>query len=158
MIREARDSDMAAIGRIFHAAVMEGTAAHYTHGQRAAWAGPPRDAAYWANRLAGQTVLVAERDGEVAGFFSLTEDGCQDTAFVDPAHAGAGVGSALLSALEAKALDQGHTLLTTFASLAARPFFLARGWTVVRPNTATIRGESLDNFLMQRDLGPQTNT
>jgi len=52
--------------------------------------------------IIGETVIVAEHQGKLLGFASIfTQENFLHNLFVDPAHKGTGVGSALLHASEA---------------------------------------------------------
>ena len=55
--------------------------------------------------------------------------------------------SALCTALEAYVAAP---VFTTHASLTARPFFLARGYQVVREQQVERRGVLLTNFVMEK--------
>jgi len=145
-----RPDDLPHLCRIFHDAVHEGAAADYDAAQRRAWAPAVPDAAHWADRLAYQTVIVAEAEGAVAGFMTLRADGYLDLAFVAPGLAGQGIGSHLLAAIEAEASRRGLDLLTVQASLSARPLFERRGWRMVRAQTVHPNGVALTNFAMEK--------
>ncbi len=70
---------------------------------------------YLAQRSGGLAVLVAEQDGDVVGFGSLSfyrdrpgyRTSVEDSVYVDRAHVGAGVGSTLLAGLLDVAADHG---------------------------------------------------
>jgi len=65
----------------------------------------------YAAVLAGKQVLVAERDGELAGLVVLAVDPegfVVDNVAVDPQHEGTGIGRALLQAAEAEAARAGY--------------------------------------------------
>jgi GNAT superfamily N-acetyltransferase len=80
----------------------------------------------WAGWLGDRAVFtwVDEVEGQVAGFAAI-RDYVLRALYVDPAAQGAGVGSALLAAAEAK----GACALEVFeANGHARGFYEARGW------------------------------
>ncbi len=153
-VREGRPEDYPALAAIFYDAVHRGAAAHYTAEQRAAWAPGLPAPAVWAERLAGQTVLVAVREGAPVGFMTLTRSGHVDLSFVSPDHMRLGVGSSLMAALERRAAADRLSTLTTDASLAARAFFAAHGWTVQREQRVERGGVALTNLAMRKSLGP----
>ena len=79
--------------------------------------------------------VVAERGGEVAGFGDLVPgsddvdaDGEVRAVYVHPAHAGRGVGSALLAALEGYARGSGLGSLELSASMNAVGFYERAGY------------------------------
>lgn len=77
-----------------------------------------------------RTVLVAERGSFLVGFGQLDLLlGELEALYVAPEEAGNGVGSQLLSSLEAMAWKAGAMRMSLDASLNAEPFYRARGYT-----------------------------
>ena len=75
-------------------------------------------------------VTVAERDGQVVGFYALAGDPPQGTLedlFVEPDHIGTGVGRALWEDAIAAARALGFARLTLEADPGAESFYLAMG-------------------------------
>jgi len=151
-IRPLSQKDGARAGRVFFDAVHQGAADVYTQEQRDAWAGAEPDLAAWRDRLVGVDGFAAEVEGEFAGFMTLDQTGYIDLAFVRPDVMGRGVGRALYNAIEQKALAAAITMLTTKASLKARPFFKRMGWQVEREQTVEVRGVLLTNYRMVKSL------
>jgi putative acetyltransferase len=84
--------------------------------------------------------LVAEKDGHL------------DMLFVGKDAVGAGVGRKLCEAVERDARGWGLGRVFTEASITARTFFARRGFRVVREQTVVVRGVSMTNFVMEKDL------
>ena len=84
------------------------------------------------------------------GFSDLTGDGCLDMMFVHPEFQGLGIASLLLSRVEEQALKLGFKRIYTEASRTARPFFERKGFRVIARQTVEKRGQSLENFLMEK--------
>ena len=83
-----------------------------------------------AARLIGET-MVAERDGEVAGFVTLDGDEVEQV-FVARGHRGAGVADALMADAEQRLRDAGHAtawLAVVGGNARARRFYERLGWT-----------------------------
>ena len=104
------------------------------------------------DRLKSQTVFVAERQGRVVGFMTLTAEGCIDLAYVAPDAIGQGIGKALYDSILSEAAKSGVPRLTTEASHLARAFFKRQGWSVVQRQTVTRDGVSIPNFVMEKKL------
>jgi len=79
--------------------------------------------AAWRTKRASAMTLVAEIDGEVIGFTDLLPDRLIDMVFVAPHAAHRGVASGLLTAVIESATEQNIAVLTTHASILARPGF-----------------------------------
>lgn len=84
------------------------------------------------------------------GFSDLTADGCLDMMFVHPEFQGLGVASSLLRRVEEKARTLGFRRIYTEASRTAQSFFERKGFRVISRQTVEKRGQSLENFLMDK--------
>lgn len=102
----------------------------------------------------GRQVWVAEAPAGLAGFGQLNPVSRElEALYVDPAHAGAGVGRALLRHLEGLARDAGAGSLRLTATLNAVPFYERMGWVVAGRGTHTHpSGLALACAFMTRDL------
>lgn len=79
-----------------------------------------------------RTVLVAERESCMVGFGQLDLLlGELEALYVAPEEAGRGLGSLLLSSLEAMAWKAGVMRMSLDASLNAEPFYRARGYVLL---------------------------
>ena len=86
-----------------------------------------------AKQIALGEVLVAELDGEIAGFaVVLDQDGRAelDGLFVEPSNWRQGIGTALVDAAVHLARDRGLSLMTVVANPAAREFYERCGFSV----------------------------
>lgn len=148
-LRPYREGDGPALAALFHETVHTVNAAHYTPAQLEAWApadGP--EPADWAARFREHISLVAEIQGQLAGFADLDPASHYlDRLYVSRDFQRRGVASALCDALESAA--PGHPILT-HASITARPFFERRGYRVTRAQQVECRGVSMRNFVMEK--------
>lgn len=103
-------------------------------------------------------ILIAEREGELAGFATAEEVGEQGfyaLLCVHPAHAQRGLGRALTEAIKAWCLTRGYTTLTmtTFPNIAWNaPIFERMGFRIMRqdeltPGLLAIRNEEIESGL-----------
>lgn len=165
LVRDATDDDLAAIAAIFNHAVRHTTAVFSTIetdiAARAAWAD--------ARRAEGYPVLVAERDGSVAGFASYgpfrTFPGyrlsIEHSVYVAPAAQRRGVGQALMAALIARATASGlHMMVAGIDAdnTASLALHRALGFeeTARMPEVAAKFGRWLTLVFMQRRLDPRS--
>ncbi|MCA0918921.1 GNAT family N-acetyltransferase [Pseudooceanicola nanhaiensis] len=144
--------DAAEAAALFFRAVREGTQAHYTAQQRAAWAPAPPDPAAWREKFTAQFGVTAREGGSLAGFITMDGAGYLDLAFVAPEWMGRGVAVRLYAALEEEARRRGLGHLTSEASHLARPFLLRQGWQVITAQQVERRGVTLENFRMEKRL------
>lgn len=151
-LRPYQPGDGPLLAALFYETVHTVNARDYTPAQLQAWAPSPEapDPEAWDRSFQGRRALVAEAGGQIAGFGDLDpETGCLDRLYVHKDRQGQGVASALCAALEAAARTD---RVYTYASLTARPFFLRRGYRLLRENQVERRGVLLTNFLMEKTL------
>lgn len=152
-LRPFLPADTSRLQDLYAQSVEELTQDDYDEDQRLAWIARAADGGAFAARLARNTTLLVELDGELLGFASLTPDNATvDLLYVHPYAAGQGVGSALLDALERLATARGAATLSVDASDTAEGFFISRGYEVVRRNTIPVEDVWLSNTTMQRSL------
>ncbi|HEX8308145.1 MAG TPA: GNAT family N-acetyltransferase [Allosphingosinicella sp.] len=124
----------------------------YSEPQRAAWVPERPSGEAWAERLAGQDVVVAELDGAAAGFATLAEGGYVDLAFVRPEARRRGLFRILLSHLVERAQAKGEARLWTHSSLTAEPAFAKLGFTIRKRERVRVGDQELERFEMEMPL------
>ena len=147
-IRPCTAADLPALLALFYQSVHTACAAHYTPAQLSAWAPEAPDTARWGEKLRQETFLKAEEDGVLLGFGAVEGD-YRDLLYVRPDAQGRGVGGVLCDFLERRCTGE---TVTVHASRAARDFFAHRGYRLVRPQQVALRGQSLENFVMEKEL------
>ena len=139
------NDDARACAEVYFNAVQRGTNEKYTKEQRNAWAPKIPDPLTY---LSDETCVIAEAQGKVIGFISMTADQHISMAFVHPDWHRQGVAGALYNRLL-------HTVAappkTVHASLIAQPFFEKRGWVAVEKEEHVVRGVTLIRHLMRLD-------
>lgn len=151
-IRPYESTDARATRDVFLRAVRVTASTDYTPAQLAAWAPSDVDLDAWAVKRGSAGTVVATVNDRVVGFTDCDDDGYIDMMFVDPDVARRGVASALLEHLRARAISRGVLALTTHASVTARAFFEAHGFTVTATRRPVVRGVQLTNFAMRCPL------
>ena len=152
VIRDYERGDAGPICRLFYETVRTVNLGDYSPEQVRAWAPDLPEAAAWHGRMSGRHTLVADEGGEVVGFAELEEDGHLDMLYCRADAVGRGVGSLLYAAVEERARGLGVGRIFTEASITARPFFVRRGFRVLRRNTVLREGIELTNFSMEKAL------
>lgn len=151
-VRLYRAADTERLIDVFRQAVRRGAAADYTTAQRSAWAPDDIDCDAWAARCGARPTWVAECDGDIAGFTDLEPDGHIDMLFVHPDFHRKGIATTLLAHAESTARNQAIAGLYAEVSLTARSVFEKTGFAVIERRIASLRGERLANFRMQKLL------
>lgn len=151
-IRPYTIADTAAIVALFRDTIHHVNIRDYTLAQVNAWAPKELNINRWAEKLSQSLTYVAEANAQIIGFANFETTGHLDCFYCHKDFQGVGVGSQLLATIEATARSLKIQTLVTEASITARPFFEAKGFRVVTPQTVEIRGQSLINFVMEKSL------
>lgn len=146
-LREYRSSDCAEMAELFYQTVHSVNAMDYTKEQMDVWAAGTMDLQAWDSSFQAHTTIVAVGNGEIIGFGDMDKAGYLDRLYVHKDHQGKGIATAICDALERTV--EGETL-TTHASITAKPFFLHRGYRVVKEQTVLRQGIPLTNYLMEK--------
>jgi putative acetyltransferase len=153
IIRPCRVTDAPGLAALYHRAVREGAAAHYTEAQRAAWSPAPPNGEEWRRRLVEADTILAERADRLLGFMTLDlGTGWLDFAYVAPEAMGQGVAETLYAVLEGRARAAGLSRIETEASLLAERFFARRGWRIEKRQEVERNGVRLPNAVMAKSL------
>ena len=152
-LRPALPFDIDALWALRTVAVRVGCATHYAQEQITVWTASPVPPAYAAMLAAGGGIVAMQGEA-MAGYAMLDVDKHEvDAVFVDPAHAGLGIGKRLLAALEQLARGRGIARLHLSASLNAVPFYRAAGFISLREEAyAHPSGISLASVAMEKLL------
>ena len=151
-LRRYRPSDTPALLALFHDTIHAVNARDYAPDQLNAWAPPTQDADAWAVRLSTRDTLIAQGGLLIVGFCDLEADGHLDHLYCHADYQRRGVGTLLVEEIEKIAREKGITRLTTEASITARPFFEARGFRVLQPQTVHVRGAAFVNYCMEKEI------
>lgn len=152
-VRPYSPADAPTLLELFRSTIRRVNFRDYNAEQIAAWASDDIDPRAWAARFENRYAIVAEIDGQQAGFTELEPDGHIDRFYVSADHQRLGVGKALLGNIVAEARQSGIERLFAEVSITARPFFTSQGFSVVAQQTVVARGVEFVNLRMERRLG-----
>jgi len=145
-------ADVNVLRELFAQSVEYLTRHEYDEAQRLAWVTVAADGQAFQDRLWNGETLVAELDGDIAGFASLKDDGLIDMIYVHPHYAGRGVGRRLVAELEALAAARGTMALSVEASDTARGLFEHLGYVAKERRLVECEGQMLARTTMQKAL------
>lgn len=145
ILREYRSSDCEEIAKLFYETVHGVNIRDYSSEQVDAWADGNVDISAWDRSFSEHYTVIAEENGVIVGFGDITVDGYLDRLYVHKDHQRNGIAGAICDALESYPdTDE----LTVHASITAKPFFISRGYFVVKEQEVVRRGVVLTNFVM----------
>ena len=158
VIRPYRRDDAQALACLTLAAIRETGARAYSPEQVGAWSARHPDPERFRARAAkGDAILVAVDEADTPCAYALLEpDGHLDMLYCHPDHAGRGLATMLLEAVEAGARTAGLARLITEASELARPVFARAGWTLLHRRDFAIPFKggkvAIHNYAMEKRL------
>lgn len=151
-IRKYQPGEERALWRLFFDTIHNVNTRDYTAEQVQAWAPEKIDEHLWRVRIETMEPYVCVAGDEVVGYAGLLPSGYIDHFYVHHQWQGQGVGKLLYAAIETDAREQNLDELTADVSITARPFFTARGFTVVAQQEVTRGATVLTNFKMVKRL------
>lgn len=152
-VRSYRPGDEIALWQVFHDAVHQLAANHYSQEQLDAWAPQRPDWTKWRQRIQALQPFVAVCDNDQAmAYADLQANGYIDHFFVAPQHARQGVGRRLLAHIEQTARQNGLHELSADVSLNAQAFFAHSGFELQRRQIPVVHGIALKNARMRKTL------
>lgn len=151
-IRAAEADDVPRLRRLLIETVKTHCSDDYDARQIAAWVSSAENPEPWARFLNEQVALVAECDGELAGFTSLAEGDFVYFLYVHSDFMGQGVGRQLLQTLIDVARTNGVSELYSHVSKTALGFFRRHGFERICDNHNLINGVEIVNHQMRAHL------
>ena len=147
-IRRYEPEDLGQITALFYDTVHAVNAADYAPEQLDAWADGAPDLDRWNGSLLAHHSLVAVEGRDlIVGFGDIDGTGYLDRLYVHKDRQGLGIATALCDRLE-RAVDA--PVITTHASITARPFFEGRGYRVIREQRVERHGVQMTNYVMEK--------
>ncbi|GHD64505.1 GNAT family N-acetyltransferase [Jeongeupia chitinilytica] len=154
-LRPAGTADAAELATLLHESVRRAGRAAYSEAECAAWSPSVPDPAGFAAAIAdpGGVVLVAVDAGVIVGFGSLgpTPDHL-DMLYVRHDRVDQGIGTQLVTTLEAAARARGAGALHTEASRLLRPKLAWLGYALVDTEWVMRHGVPIERFRMSKRL------
>ena len=147
-LRLYESKDIIEIVTLFYQTVHTVNAADYAPAQLNAWASGTIDHVAWDLEFKRNRTFVAVEKGKILGFADMDEQGYLDRLYVHKDHQRHGVATMLCDALEACSKA---SCFETHASITAVPFFLNRGYRIVREQTVVRCGVVLHNVVMKKE-------
>lgn len=142
-LREYRASDCERMAELFYETVHSVNKKDYTKNQLDAWASGKVDLDAWHQSFAEHKTFIIEKDGSLVGFGDIDQTGYLNRLYVHKDFQSQGIGTALCDKLEG-----GFDVIEVHASITAKPFFLRRGYKVVKEQQVERGGVYLSNYVM----------
>ncbi len=152
-IRPYKDSDVKHLASIYYNTIHLINARDYSQDQINVWAPQSSlDAISWKKKWEKLKPLVAICNNEIVGFAEFEPNGHIDCFYCHHEWIGEGVGSALMKEIEQTAHSLSLNRIYAEVSITAKPFFIAKGFSVVKKQIVEKKGIKLENFIMEKFL------
>lgn len=151
-IRMYKSEDCREIVELFYNTVHSINSRDYSLEQLGVWAPKEIDIALWDKSLSQHYSIVAEESGVIIGFGDLDATGYFDRLYVHKEYQGIGVANTIANDLERYAQENHIRIVTTNASITAKPFFEKRCYEIVKEQFVERNGQFLKNFIMKKVL------
>lgn len=149
-LREYQMSDCKQIAELFYKTVHSVNARDYTEEQLNAWADGKTDLAAWDKSFREHITVVAAENDKIVGFGDIDKTGYLDRLYIHKDYQRQGIASRICDSLE-RAVNAESVM--THASITAKPFFLNRGYRIVKEQQVIRHGTALTNFVMVKQQG-----
>lgn len=145
-------SDAKALAEIYYFTIHNINIRDYSEEQVNAWApcSSVENLEGWQKKWLNLPPIVAVSGNTIVGFAEFEPNGHIDCFYVHHEFQGKGVGSALMTKIEAAAITNKVHRIYSEVSITAKPFFERKGFQVVKQQKVNIRGCELTNFIMEK--------
>jgi putative acetyltransferase len=153
LIRSADKNDLPAITELFRSTIQTVNAKDYTKEQIEVWSSGADNAERWSQSIKNQHFIVAEIEGTLVGFGSVTPEGYLDFMYVHKNFQRVGIARSLLNEIERKAVEQKNTEIYSDVSKTAKGFFEKLGYICREVVTdKAINGVTFENYVMVKKI------
>ncbi|MCE3255465.1 MAG: family N-acetyltransferase [Rickettsiaceae bacterium] len=149
--RPYQPSDARSLVDIYYHTIHNINSQDYSREQLNAWA--PESCLQldgWQKKWQKLLPIVAVIEDKIVGFAEFEDNGHIDCFYVHHQFQGRGIGSALIKKIEAQATQKNLTRIFAEVSITAKPFFLSKGFRVVKEQMKNVRNVELKNFVMEK--------
>ncbi|HNP23064.1 MAG TPA: GNAT family N-acetyltransferase [Panacibacter sp.] len=149
-LRRAVIADMEQLKALYFNTILAVNSKDYSKIQVNVWASTADRTESLLRRIQEQNFYVAFNDEElITGFASLENNGYLDMMYVHKDFQRMGIATLLICQIFETAKKLNLTILTTEASITARPFFEKHGFVVLGEQVVYIKEIPLSNYRMQ---------
>jgi len=148
----ATRNDLKEITHLFQQTIRSVASKDYSPQEIASWSDGAKNTDNWHKRIDTHYYLLVKSDDFLVGMASLDKTGYLDVIYIHHEYQGQGIASDLLSKMENKAREDGHMSITSDVSITAKPFFIHKGYSIVKPQLILCRGCVLRNYNVRKSL------
>lgn len=155
ILRKYKSDDCLNLLKLFYDTVRTVNKKDYNNKQLSVWA-PDNyiEEKYdiWQKSLSENFTIIAEINGEIAGFGDIEKTGYLNRLFIHKDYQHMGIASAIVKELEEYAEKICICTIITEASITAKPFFKKLGYTLIKEQQIERKGIFLTNYVMKKNI------
>jgi len=149
-IREATLEDTDHITQLFYDTINNINIRDYDSEQIRLWSSGKMNTEKWKKNITEQYFIVAESEGMITGFASITEKGYLDFMYVHKDHQNTGIATKMLEELERFADSLELKEIWAQVSITARPFFRSKGFEITKEFITRIENVEFADAIMTK--------
>lgn len=153
ILRKYKSDDCLNLLKLFYDTVRTVNKKDYNNKQLSVWA-PDNyiEEKYdiWQKSLSENFTIIAEINGEIAGFGDIEKTGYLNRLFIHKDYQHMGIASAIVKELEEYAEKICICTIITEASITAKPFFKKLGYTLIKEQQVERKGIFLTNYVIKK--------
>jgi putative acetyltransferase len=151
-LRRYHSNDWVGVVELLYDTVHAINSADYSETQLNAWMPKDKNLPELKSRISQHYSVVAENDKIIIGFGSVNGLGYFDCLYTHKDYQRMGIATLIADDIERYFSHNGVQVVTTDASIPAKPFFENRGYTVLYEKSIECRGQNFINYKMQKIL------
>ena len=145
IIRQYEPTDCEHLAKLFYETVHTINAKDYSQEQLNVWATDNIDLEVWNKSLSEHYTVVGVKNNIIVGFGDIDKSGYLDRLYVHKDYQRQGIATAICDELEQRIKSN---KIVTHSSITAKPFFMQRGFNVVKEQQVIRNGIALTNYIM----------
>ncbi len=149
IIRQYVPTDCEDLANLFFHTVHTVNAKDYSEEQLNVWATGKIDLEEWNKSLSAHYTVVAVKYSIIVGFGDIDKSGYLDRLYVHKDYQRQGIATAICDELEQRIKSN---KIVTHSSITAKPFFMQRGFKVVKEQQVVRNGIDLTNYVMEKQV------
>ena len=149
----AKLSNIEEITSLFRDTIQTVNTKDYSSQEIEAWSRGADNIENWVKRIETHYYILAKIENKLVGMASIDDDAYLDVIYIHHQYQGKGIAKSLLNQMIDRANSLGHKEITSDVRITARPFFIYKGFEIVKPQLVLCRGVVLRNYHVRLKIG-----
>lgn len=151
-LRKFQEEDLQEIVQLFYETINSVNIKDYSKEEIKVWSDAKDNLLNKKDFFTSLYTVVAVKNNIIIGYGNIDEFGYLDHLYVHKDFQGLKIATAICNELESYIFLKGVKVITVHASITAKPFFLNRGYKIIKKQKVERQGIKLINYLMEKEL------